>query len=234
MRKLISLILVLSLILALSAFISGAPNGVIVSPGTSSRGDSTGPDDDPNAIAGNITGLTITGVSTTQAWQGYFGNVSGTIQLANSANNVMYNWSLASPKGEIYASNASTITWNGIQCYDELTNLSEFEQRFGVGVGDADGLNETFNLNNHPEFYTNNVQFTTGLCKNTKLYNSAGAGTFDEVLLTDGPSLVFTSLLSENSNGFDNVPHDFEMLVLENGHGIDTSPTTYYFWAELE
>ena len=46
-------------------------------------------------------------------------------------------------------------------------------------------------------------------------------------------SVVFASLLNENVLGFDNNPHDFEMLVLENGHGTDTSPTTYYFYAAI-
>jgi hypothetical protein len=234
MRKIISFVLAFLMISVLSSLVIAAPNGVDVNAGTSTRSNATGPDNDPNAMAGNVTELTVTGTSITQAWQGYFGNVSGTIQLANSADNVMYNWSLASPKGEIYASNASTITWSGIQCYNETANLSEFEQRFGIGVGDADGLNETFNLNDHVGFVTNSIPFTTGVCDNTKLFNSAGIGTFTEVLLTDGPSLVFTSLLLQNANGFDNVPHDFEMLVLENGHGADTNPTTYYFWAELE
>jgi hypothetical protein len=234
MKKLINFVLIFSVILALSMFAIAEPNGVNVSPGTSTRGNATNPDNDPNAMAGNVTELTINGVSTTQAWQGYFGNVSGTIQLADSSDNVMYNWSLASPAGEIYSSNASTIDWDGIQCYDEATNLSEFDNMFGVGLGDVDGINGTFNLNNHPMFYTNSKQFTAGECKNAKLYDSAGAGTFNEVLLTDGPNLVFTSLLSNDANGFDNKPHDFEMLVLENGHGADTATTTYYFWAELE
>ena len=47
-------------------------------------------------------------------------------------------------------------------------------------------------------------------------------------------SVIFTSLLNENVFGFDNNPHDFEMLVLENGHLTDTSVTPYYFWVELE
>jgi hypothetical protein len=234
MKKLICLVLFLSMIVALSAFAVAAPNGVTVTPGTSNRANATGPDDDPNAMAGNITGLDIVGVSTTQSWQGYFGNVSGTIKLADNLNNIMYNWSLASPEGEIYASNASTVVWSSIQCYDEPNNMSEFEKRFGIGLSDVDGLNETFNLNNHPEFFTNNIQFASGACNNTKLYDSTGIGTFDEVLLTDGPSLVFASLLEQNANGFDNVPNDFEMIVLENGHGTDTSTTPYYFWAELE
>jgi hypothetical protein len=61
------------------------------------------------ALAGNVTELSISGFSITQSWQGYFGNVTGTIMLSDSSDNVMYNWSLASPEGEIYASTNSSI-----------------------------------------------------------------------------------------------------------------------------
>jgi len=192
--------------------------------------------DDPMgipAIAGNVTELSIFGYSLTQSWQGYFGNVSGTIMLADSNDNVMYNWSLASPNGEIYATNSSNVDWSGIQCYDEANNMTFFESMFGIEPNDADGINETFNLNNHPEFVTNSILFAAGTCDNTKLFDSNGIGTFDEVLLTDGSNLIFTSLLLEDANGFDNVPHDFEMIVLEDGHGTDIATTTYYFWVEL-
>jgi len=192
--------------------------------------------DDPMgipAIAGNVTELSIFGYSLTQSWQGYFGNVSGTIMLADSNDNVMYNWSLASPNGEIYATNSSNVDWSGIQCYDEANNMTFFESMFGIEPNDADGINETFNLNNHPEFVTNSILFAAGSCDNTKLFDSNGIGTFDEVLLTDGSNLIFTSLLLEDANGFDNVPHDFEMIVLEDGHGTDIATTTYYFWVEL-
>ncbi|MCX6750028.1 MAG: hypothetical protein NTZ83_01070, partial [Candidatus Pacearchaeota archaeon] len=59
---------------------------------------------------------------------------------------------------------------------------------------------------------------------------------FEEVILYEPTtySVVFASLLNENVLGFNNNPYDFEMLVLENGHLTDTSPTTYYFWVELE
>ncbi len=233
MKKVINFILAVSLIFVLSSLVIAAPNGATVTNLSSTRASASDAGNN-SAIAGNITELTISGISVTQSWQGYFGNVSGAIQLANSDDNVMYNWSLASPEGEIYASNASSVSWAGIQCYDEPNNMTFFESMFGISTADADGLNETFNLNNHPEFFTNSKQFATGSCNSTKLYNSVGVGTFDEVLLTDGPSLVFASLLLNDANGFDNIPHDFEMMVLEDGHGLDTNPTTYFFWVELE
>jgi predicted enzyme related to lactoylglutathione lyase len=233
--KTISLVLVVCMLIAsMSFFVIATPNGVMLTPGTSTGKGSNPAGQDSNAIAGNVTELTVVSNSTTQSWQGYYGNVSGSIGLKDGSDNVLYNWSLGTPEGEIYASNASSITWDGIQCYDEPNNLTFFESMFGISINDADGLNETFNLNNHEGFYTNSIQFTSGECNSTKLFNSLGVGTFDEVLLTDGSSIVFASLLSDDANGFDDVPHDFEMIVLEDGHGTDVSTTMYYFWAELE
>ena len=40
-----------------------------------------------------------------------------------------------------------------------------------VDTGDTDSINATFFLDDHAEFYTNNVQFTAGECNNTKLFN---------------------------------------------------------------
>ena len=121
------------------------------------------------------------------------------------------------------------------------TNLSILEDMFGIAWDDVDGVNETFTLlgSGHNTFYTNNIAFPEGQCRNTQVFSNAGQGEdnkFEEVLLYEPTtrSVIFTSLLNEDLLGFDNNPHDFEMLVLENGHQTDTSTTTYYFWVELE
>src|SRR3989344_2131805 len=41
------------------------------------------------AQAGNVSELNIFGYSTTQTWQGYFGNVTGAIKLADSSGSVI-------------------------------------------------------------------------------------------------------------------------------------------------
>ncbi|MCX6749909.1 MAG: hypothetical protein NTZ83_00460, partial [Candidatus Pacearchaeota archaeon] len=90
-------IAVLVFLLNISLVLAVEPFGANVNPASPSE---RAPPDDAHgidAIAGNVTELSITGFSTTQSWQGYFGNITGTIQLADSGDNVMYNWSLASP-----------------------------------------------------------------------------------------------------------------------------------------
>ncbi len=273
MNKFSKLFLLSALLVVLisATVLAVEPFGATVNPVSPS--DRANPDEagnDPNAIAGNITNMNVQGYSITQAWQGYFGNVTGTVMLADSSDNVMYNWSLASPEGEIYASTNNSIIWNYIQCFNftadgtygdsvsggvpggtnlEGTNLTILEDMFGVAFDDVDGVDNTFSLAGthesgeglaHDLFYTNNFQFSAGECLSTHLFddtNSSTDGKFQEVLLYEPTtqSVVFTSLLDEETPlGFDMNPHDFEMLVLENGHLIDTSTTTYYFWVELE
>jgi hypothetical protein len=214
-----------------------------------------------DAIAGNVTEITTPeGLGKTQAWAGYFGNVSGTIQLADSGDNVMYNWSLASPEGEVLASTNNSIVWNHIQCFnftatgtygDEAgnggstnlygTNLTQLETQYGIDSTDLDGVDETFYLQGggtHNTFYVNSKEFSEGECQNTRILDSSGWGqndNFEEVLLYEPTtySVVFTSLLNEDLPGFDDNPHDFEMLVLEDGHQTDTFTTTYYFYAVM-
>jgi len=213
------------------------------------------------AQAGNVTEINIFGFSTTQSWQGYYGNVSGTIQLADGSDEVMYNWSLASPEGEIYASVNESISWGNIMCFNFTAtgtygddsgnigntsllgmNLSQLENAYSIGVDDVDGVDETFSLigaGTHNTFYTNNLDFTEGECRNTRIYNSTGLGEddkFEEVLLydSDTQNVVYASILNEDALGFDDAYHDFEMLVLEDGHDIDTGVTLYYFYVELQ
>jgi hypothetical protein len=245
------------------------PTGADVSPGT----PMTAPNDTADselAFAGNVTYLDVTAFTTTQSWQGYFGNVSGTIQLADSSDNVLYNWSLLSPQGEVYASTNQTVQWRDIQCLNysaaggfsdesgnggtvnvDGINLSTLESRFNINWDDVDGVNETFYLydpttgagsgpGGHELFYTANLEFSLGECISTLVFDNSGAGAsgnFQEVLMYEPVtgSVVFNSILDEEDvAGFDGNFYDFEMLVLEDGHGTDTVSTTYYFFVELE
>ena len=257
-------VIVFSTILIVSLFIELAlavqPDGAIVTPGT----PQTAPTDaagNNSAFAGNITYLAITGTGITPTWQGYFGNVSGAIELADSSGNVIYNWTLTEPSGEVYSSTNSSITWGNIQCFNFTangtgglgtagstnlggTNLTVLESRFNIASDDVDGVNETFNYtvgsDTHDQFFTANLQFSAGECLHTRTYNSAGTAAsnqFEEVLLYEPvtSSVLFASLLEEGTlNGFNSQDNDFQMIVPEDGHATDTSATSYYFFVEIE
>lgn len=192
-----------------------------------------------SAQAGNVTELNIFGYSTTQSWQGYFGNVTGTLMLADASDNVMYNWSLANPEGEIYASMSPSVNWDNIECFDWDANGSWLESQFNIEHDDVDGVNETFSYSTgHNLFYANNREISENSCMSAHIFDSTGSNSnalYQEVLLWDGTDVVFTSLLEETSVlGFDGRDHDFEMLVLEDGHASNLDTTPYYFYVELE
>ena len=119
----IFIIFLFSIILFSSSAISLTPSGASVSPlaPQTAPSDSSG---NNSAYAGNITYLGISGISVTQSWQGYFGNVSGAIILADNNNNAIYNWTLAEPSGEVYSSTNSSITWSSIQCFNFTANAT--------------------------------------------------------------------------------------------------------------
>lgn len=194
-----------------------------------------------SAFAGNVTEFNLNANSITQTWQGYFGNITGRIVLGNSNNNTLYDWTLSSPQGEIYATRLATVpTWSSIACADS-TDISTEETALGVNPAvDKDSVNNTFfNTTSFSTFYVGSVEINQGSqdCYATYLYNSTGPQSVDfaQVLLADGSGeIIYTGLLEDDALGFDGRTHDFQMLVGEDGHDGDTAPSTYYFYLELE
>jgi hypothetical protein len=256
----VGLIIVSTLLSHISLVIAVGPFGATVNPLTSDTA-SEDPAQGIPAVAGNVTELNIFGYSVTQSWQGYFGNVTGVITLEDNGGNVMYNWSETSPEGEIYASKNDTIAWGNIQCFNFTatgtylddtgnagqtsqygTNITILENMFNIESDDSDGVDETFTLSGigtHERFFTSQKEFSEGECMSTRVFSNIDAGEddkFEEVLLYEPStySVIFAGLLNEDEVGFDDNPHDFEMLVLEDGHGTDTSTDIYYFYVELE
>ncbi len=251
-------ILFIVVIFTLNLVSAASPSGATVTAGTPTTANASNATH-AYAYAGNITYLGLYGLSTTQSWQGFYGNVTGVIQLADSGDNVMYNWSLANPTGEVYSSTNSTIRWSNIQCFNftanntfssedgqgggtnqQGINLSRLESIYSIAEGDVDGVNETFTIlgGGHDAFTTASQSFSAGECYSTRVYNETApvADQFEEALLYEPntTSIVFASLLERNLQGFNDQTSDFEMLVLENGHGSDVSMTTYYFFVELQ
>lgn len=256
------LVLSLLLLVGFVLFASGVlaqPSGANATALRTEQTNSTNSIGNLSAYAGNLTEVDVYGYATTQTWQGYFGNVSGTIQLTNAAGSVIYNWSSASPQGEIFASSNNSITWTSLMCFNYTANgtgsdtgqegatsingmnLTTLETLYGLSGSSVDGVNETFNLigaGTHDAFNVGSLSFTEGECRSTRVYDSSGKGVnnnFEEVLMYEPitASVVFTSILDNNQAGFDSGSHDFEMLVLDNGHGGDISPTQYYFFMEI-
>lgn len=198
------------------------------------------------AEAGNVTELKMNGTAITKTWQGYFGNVSGRITLADGNNNSLYDWLDANPKGQVYASNASSVSWSKVFCFNmdpskpNEGDLTAYESYLGVPAAEYDGINETFKTKLHSQFVIGSRTIDQDSCWAVKTYINGAPQTstsdFIELAMYDNVSniAVFATLLNNSVTGFNQRKWDFQMIVPVKG-GHDTPPTgePFYFYIEL-
>jgi len=68
------------------------------------------------AEAGNVTRIWLYGLTQTQTWQGFYGEIEGTITLDDAQNWTFYDWDMVEPQGEIYAASAIVTNWETVHC----------------------------------------------------------------------------------------------------------------------
>jgi ribosomal protein L21E len=216
--------------------------------GTSERRTTASSGSLQEAEAGNMTALTINNSAITTRWQGYYGNITGTITLDDAVNNTLYSWAIANPQGEVYAVNDSkTVQWTQLICLNMSdpntanvnVTLSALENSLGItNANDKEGVNETFNHTFTGSFQVGSsvtIDSTSG-CRAVSLNvnNVYDALNFNETILTDNTSnhnVIYTAILEQQQAGFSNANLDFQMIVGEDG---DTAgATNYYFYIEL-
>ena len=199
------------------------------------------------AQAGNVTPLTIHVNQKTNRWQGYYGNITGNITLQDASGNAMYNWEQSSPNGEIYVVNSSTIpVWNNVFCFNFTNNKSnggtqvqsfngtDLEGSLGMTADSSDGVDETFNRTYAGSFQigSRTINGQSGCSLVTLNVNDAYQEIdFQETLLTDNSSIIYTSLLEQDTTGFQGAAVDFQLIVGENGDVA--APSNYFFYVEI-
>ncbi|MBR9699508.1 hypothetical protein GOV09_03580 [Candidatus Woesearchaeota archaeon] len=241
------ILLILLIIQSLSALSvnlpEGAKNLTIVD---STRRPSTA-SDTLSAIAGNVSQLNIYAWTTTKTWQGYYGNVTGKIQLGDSSGYTLYDWQTSNPSGQIYASTSEVDFSDGnIECYNFTRtgglylDISAYESSLDIPATASDGINETFNLTaDYDDFYIGTTRINQ-TCPTAYLYNSSNQSskdTYQELILYDLTANIpiYTSIIQPDGIvGFDGNIWNFQMIVAENGRLGDDTPTDYFFYVQLE
>ncbi len=247
--------ILMALLLPLAALAASTPNApsTLINGSSSTFDQNNYPAQEVDALAGNITELTLTAISQTRAWQGYFGNVSGTITLDDANNYTFYNWSAAEPRGYIYATlvSAGVPSWLNVQCFDEANNASLFDTSYGINSDDYDNVTNTYNTtladpNIAQTVYIVNNSFAN--CPATTIWQNDAyqSGNFVNYLMYDSSAVqgnqswVFGTIIENKNVGnktdipcYNGQLCDFQLLVGENGHGTDTAVTPYYIWVDL-
>ncbi len=197
-----------------------------------------------NTSGGQISTLLINATTQNTRWKAFVGNVTGKLTLDDASGATIYDWTLtsAATSGEIYATrNVTTPTWANIRCAN--VTLMERENILINQTSPVDNLSATFNsTGTHAAFTVGNVSISSNTCPtlNTYVNNASQDTRFEEMALTDitnfsvlNGMIIYTSILEQDRTGYDNLAHDFQVLVPENGAATWTGTTAYYIYVEL-
>lgn len=199
------------------------------------------------AEGGNITNLDFyqEGTSTLK-WQGYYGNLTGSITLNNSTGTgVMYTWGAwdnSSHVGYVLATtNATTPDWADLVG----SNGSEVDTAWDFVTDDGDCANNTFNESWSSEitiaFNTIAVNTASNVTTNN---NTTNYGYWETIVVKQNATIqtddfdefVFVGVndAADEEYSFDDKPVDYQMMVPVNlTAGGAAGTQTYYFYTEL-
>jgi len=187
---------------------------------------------------GTITTVVLSANQQDYKWKAYIGNITGKVALDDANGKSIYDWNLGtSSGGEVYVSRYSNINWGSIGCANPASIAAE-HTALGISGSAADSINATFNFTTHKPMTVGTNPVLNG-CPSTATYindvqqSMSSSALFQEVLLRDTSSgeMIYSTFIESAQTGYDNSPHDFQLLVAENESA--TVPNNYYFWVEL-
>ena len=232
---LILVLIILLIVLFMANFGYADPVGVDVDSNSTDTGPSR-PPANHSAEGGTITTLLLNVSQQSTYWKGYVGNISGQLALQDSSNYTLYDWTLSSITGEVFASRSSAINWSDIGC----TNVSMMESEdsaLGIPATEVETINKTFNGTTHKTFTVAGVTITNSTCPsiftnvNSTSQSSSESALFQEILLDDEDDLVFVTIMEQDETGYNNQTYDFQFIIPDTYSSA--TQTTYYFWAEI-
>ena len=210
---------------------------------------------------GYIFTLGLNALQQNTRWKAYVGNVTGTLTLDDAQDNTLFQWSLTSVSGEVYATRASSnINWTGINCtwrgelshgvfrYNESNRTVEERENLALShTSKDDNITTTFALANHSSITVGariigkNECFALNTYQNDRaqVFGDSDLANFTQVILYDGTNTTNGNIIYETKIENDKVgyrsdsTYDFQILLPENGALGFTGSTAYYFYVEL-
>jgi hypothetical protein len=191
-----------------------------------------------NTSGGVISKINFTSSTQNPHWKAFVGYITGKFTLDDSNGSTIYDWTLATVSGVVFATRDSTaILWPEISCAN-VTTLRAEDNALSQ-TNQYDNITKTFNANsatgNHSEFFVGSVNISINSCPTVHTYvnDSSQTSRFAEVALYTSGTIVYSTLLENRVTGFDYNPYDFQMLVPENGAKGFSGATAYYLYVEL-
>lgn len=191
-----------------------------------------------NISGGYISKFNLTATTQDYRWKAFVGNMTGSFTLDDASGSTIFDWTLTSVTGRIYATrNSSEVQWTEISC-SNLT-LMEQENSWLSHSNVDDNISATFDQSDHDPFNVAGTNIDADSCPTLSTYvNNAsqaqGADVFEEMVLIDSVNTtVYATILENDVAGYDGQQYDFQMLVPENGSAAWNSQIPYYIYVEL-
>lgn len=176
-----------------------------------------------SAEGGNVTQVNVSSDSSTGKWQGFWGNISGSLQLGDGSA-TFYDWSSVSFQA-VYASPGNSITWGSLTSLSG--NLTAKDTDYGFTSSDADSINNTMTG------ASCNAGTEIASADGVTPYNSSGsAGSWETCIAEDTSDLagtVFgTNIISAGADAYNGDNVQYQLMVPVNG-----ATQNYYFYLEI-
>jgi len=199
-----------------------------------------------NISGGRIGTFDVNATIQNPRWKAFIGNVTGRFTLTDPEGATVFDWTISSITGRIYATaNSTALSWSSINC-SNVTSLELENIKFNHTRAD-DNITVTFNATinstddnltvsgSHNPFYVGNRYMPANTCPTLNTYeNSNPQDTdFEEVALYDGGNIVYATLLEDNEAGYNGYKYDFQMIVPEIGLADFSGATAYYIYVEI-
>jgi len=215
-----NILFVLSILILVSSFVSAAPFGASTDLGTTEHGIET-PSGTFTAMGGNVTEINVSGIAITLKWGGFFGFVSGGIQLADASANKFFEWTVSNfTNSVVYAANGSVTDW-------DLRAMNQSNLPADIVTG-QDRFNTTFVYTD--TFQTNGVGPIADV-PYARTYQEGSLGVLRTYALitNDNAVNVWAGVAIQNSSSFKTGERvDYQIIA-----PAKTTGTQYNFYLEL-
>ena len=191
---------------------------------------------------GNVYNATFSVSEQTYRWAALWGNISGSIVLRTADSSTFMEWttSQVTDGSVVYATtNDGTLNPSNFASFSNA-NLQNTDAAYGYDVDVTDSITNTFT--GFENFQSPSMN--TPIVANTTVLEGAWTNYVFKFNATDVPAssypggqdyVVWAVGANASQESFFGIDADYELLIPENqevGQGAG-SPTTYYFWAEL-
>lgn len=187
------------------------------------------------SVSGIPTNISLQINSTTLHWQGFYGNVTGSIALAYG-NSTLRSWNISSVFGQVYACTSQNIDFSALN--STAVNLSDIDSAFTFLSGADDSAAITGVADSNSQI---NISYFT-LYQSTRPVifsrDKAGSPLWQQIILSQGASpqkgdLVFAGIIRDDQQSFNGQSADFQIVVPTSGI-LNSTGESYYFYGEIQ